>query len=304
MGTHDTAATPVFDLQAYLARQRDRVEPALVKALASSGAPEALRRSMEYSLLAGGKRLRPALVIAAAELEGLPPLDPLPAACAVEFVHTYSLIHDDLPAMDDDDFRRGRPTSHKVFGEALAILAGDALLTEAFGLIAYAYGPVAPTTAAAVSGELARAAGAAGMVGGQVLDTVNTGASQDAMQMELTHRMKTGALIAGSLRIGGVIGGASEELLAGLECYGRELGLTFQIVDDLLDVTGDLATLGKTPGTDERLNKLTYPRLHGMDGSRRMARAACDRALAPLGNLGESAEPLRAIARYVLERSA
>ncbi|NOZ84984.1 MAG: polyprenyl synthetase family protein [Deltaproteobacteria bacterium] len=292
-----------FDLHSYLKYNKDKVDNALKEVMKTYDCPSPLQEAMLYSLAAGGKRLRPILVIAASNLNGSPACDPMPAACALEFVHTYSLIHDDLPAMDDDDFRRGKPTNHKVFGEALAILAGDALLTEAFTIISKAYGSEFPAIAAGVTAELASSAGAEGMVGGQVLDTIATGNTPDIVEMERLHRMKTGALIKSALLIGGIVGGVGPEKLDALERYGLELGLAFQITDDLLDVTGDLVSLGKTPGSDERMNKPTYPKLLGIEAARSLAAEVRDRAIDSLKSFGNNAEPLCAIAHYVVERS-
>src|SRR5687768_9504813 len=236
-----------FDLDGYLAERRSQVESALIQHLeACASAPATLREAMAYSLLAGGKRLRPILALAACEAVGGRIEDSLDAACAVEFIHTYSLIHDDLPAMDDDDFRRGQPTSHKKFGEAMAILAGDALCTEAFRVLASRKNGREQRIADVVY-ELARAAGAVGMVGGQVIDIEATGKTITVEELEALHRAKTGELLLVSVRAGARMGGATLEQMERLTVYGRSLGLAFQIIDDVLDITADLATLGKDP---------------------------------------------------------
>ena len=291
-----------FDLDRYLSDRRTLVEGALSGHLeASPAAPRTLREAMGYSLLAGGKRLRPILVLAACEAVGGRVEEALDAACAVELIHTYSLIHDDLPAMDDDDFRRGRPTSHKQFGEAMAILAGDALCVEAFRVLA-ANRRGRERLVAEVVFELAEASGPNGMAAGQVLDIEATGRAIEVEALETLHRAKTGALLVAALRAGAVMGGGTEAQIAQLTTYGRALGLAFQIIDDVLDVTADLATLGKDPGSDREAGKTTFVDLLGVDGARARARAVMDEGLRALAGLGERAEPLRALARYTLER--
>src|SRR5262245_22949753 len=262
---------------------------------------------MGYSLLAPGKRLRPLLAVLACEACGGRDRDALPAGAAVEMVHTYSLIHDDLPAMDDDDLRRGRPTCHKQFGEATAILAGDALLTLAFQVIADGY---PPATAAACCRELAVGAGAAGMVGGQVEDLAwEHRPSGDAGDLEGIHARKTGALFGTSLRLGGYAaqgerpGGPDAAALAALDGFGRGFGLAFQITDDLLDVEGDAEQAGKRVGKDAARGKLTYPGLLGAAESRRRAETACREAVDALAPLGDRAAPLAALARTMLHRN-
>lgn len=280
------------------------VEAALPEQLKRGQGPDALQQAMAYSLLAGGKRLRPVLVLAAAELGDLPVEAVLPAACAVEMIHTYSLIHDDLPAMDDDDYRRGRLTNHKVYGDAMAILAGDSLLTLAFQLVAEtAADPrIGGAKAARACGELARAAGSAGMVGGQVEDLAWEGKQAGPEVLTAIHRGKTGALFAGSLKVGGILAGLTEEQLAALEQYAYAFGLAFQIQDDVLDVAGDSAKLGKTVGSDERKDKSTYVRHYGLEGAREKARQQVALAQAALAPFGPAADPLRALAAYVVER--
>ncbi|MCW5892355.1 MAG: polyprenyl synthetase family protein [bacterium] len=284
-----------MDLERYLAARRRLVERALAAAF-PAGRP-ALRRAIRYSLLAGGKRLRPILTVAAAEVAGGTARAVLPFACALELIHTYSLVHDDLPAMDDDDLRRGRPTSHKVYGEGMAILVGDALLTEAFGLMAGARG-VAPERAVHAIAEVAAAAGEQGMVGGQALDLAGEGRQGTLAQVRAIHRRKTGALFTAAVRVGGLVGGAKAPLLRRLTTYGEQLGLAFQIVDDVLDAleAGD----GRT---DAALEKVTYPGVLGMDGARAHAARARDAALAALVPLGQPAEPLRAVATWVVAQA-
>ncbi len=264
-----------------------------------------LLEAMRYSVMAGGKRLRPVLVLAAAEAVGGSQSEAMPAACALEFIHTYSLIHDDLPAMDDDDLRRGRPTCHIAFGEAMAILAGDGLLTFAFEVLAgmAAQGKMEPSKSAQVISTLAKAAGINGMVGGQAADVLMENMEINAEQLSFIHEHKTGALIKASVEIGGIIGGASREGLDALSRYGAALGLAFQIVDDLLDIEGDEEVLGKPVGSDIEKRKATYPALFGMEESREKARSYVDAALSALHFLDSKAEPLRAIARYVIERN-
>ena len=280
-----------FDLAAYLAERRALVDAALERVLPAEDTPPAtVHRAMRYSVLAGGKRLRPILVIAGAEAVGGAPREVLPTACALELIHTYSLIHDDLPAMDDDDYRRGRLTSHKVFGEAMAILAGDGLLTLAFKLVAdNAALARDPRVLRDVVTALADAAGTFGMVGGQVVDIESEGKTITPETLEYIHLHKTAALIRAAMRVGALLGGGGPAAVEAIGDAGRDLGLAFQIVDDILDVEGSLEELGKTAGSDARKQKATYPALHGVPASRR----------APLG---PPAAPLGALADYVLER--
>jgi geranylgeranyl diphosphate synthase, type II len=296
-----------FDLEAYLGERRQAVDGALERMLPPATAyPPTIHEAMRYSVFAGGKRLRPVLVIAGAEAAGGRMADVLPAAAAFELIHTYSLIHDDLPAMDDDDYRRGRLTSHKVYGEAIAVLAGDALLTHAFGLLASSVGPGAPRpdTLARVVAEVAEAAGTAGMIGGQVVDVQSEGAKVSPETLEYIHTHKTGALIRAAVRCGALLAGASDPVLRALTRYAEGLGLAFQIVDDILDVEGSLATLGKTPGSDRRKKKITYPDYHGLDTSWSRARALVAEARAALDDVGPAAAPLAALAEFVVNRRA
>jgi geranylgeranyl diphosphate synthase type II len=301
-------------LEEYLGRARRRVEEALERYLpevvsdSSAACPARLALAMRHSMLGGGKRLRPVLCIMAAEACGGEPDAALPAACALEMVHTYSLIHDDLPAMDDDDLRRGRPTCHKAFDEATAILAGDALLTLAFEVVACGIKP-APAAVRCVR-ILAEAAGPRGMVGGQMADLQAEGRTEAAgrpadgtpAELEAIHRRKTGALLRAPLRMGAVIAEAPEPCVEALDRYGTAVGLAFQIVDDLLDVQGDEAKLGKRVGKDSELGKWTYPRFLGVDGSRRRARQLAEEAIAALEPFGPRGERLRGLALALLER--
>jgi geranylgeranyl diphosphate synthase type II len=262
--------------------------------------PPRLREAMAYSLLAPGKRLRPVLVILACEAAGGDSISALPAGAAVEMVHTYSLIHDDLPAMDDDDLRRGRPTCHKQFGEALAILAGDALLTLAFQVLAEHY---PPATAAWACGELARGAGPAGMVGGQVYDLEWENNSSPTMaDLERIHSRKTGALFRTCLRLGAVVARAGSAVRKALDTYGREFGQAFQITDDLLDVQGSAEDAGKRVHKDAARGKLTYPGLLGVEESRKLAAEHCRAAATALAPLGKAGEKLTALLDMIVNR--
>ena len=264
-----------------------------------------LGEAMRYSLLSGGKRLRPALVLAAAEAAGGAAEPALPFACAVEMVHTYSLIHDDLPAMDDDPVRRGKPSSHVKFGDAVAILAGDALLTDAFGVIARggATAGLAPERTLAAVAELAGAAGAEGMVGGQTADVLAEGEGADAARVESIHRRKTGALLRAAVRLGGLAAGAAAGDLERLTRYGEAIGLAFQIADDVLDETGNVEATGKGTPRDRERGKSTYPTAIGLEASRARLRVLLDEALDAIAPFGERAAGLRTIARMVVERA-
>jgi geranylgeranyl diphosphate synthase type II len=294
------------DLEQRLTAKRALVEEHLRQAMrAADGCPASLAEAMRYSLLSPGKRLRPLLVLLACDAAGGSDRLALPAASAVEMIHTYSLIHDDLPAMDDDDLRRGQPTCHRKFGEALAILAGDALLTLAFQVLAEGY---SPATAAACTRELARGAGAAGMVGGQVDDLAWEKCGGTLDNLEHLHARKTGALFLACLRLGAWAaqgerpGGPDLALLRVLEGYGRCFGLAFQITDDLLDVEGHEDQTGKRVQKDAARGKLTYPGFLGPAESRRRADELCRQAAMHVAPLGPAAEPLAALARSLMER--
>jgi geranylgeranyl diphosphate synthase type II len=286
-----------LDVERYLAARAAVVERALDRLFPPNRTR--LREAIRYSLLAGGKRVRPVLVLTAGEIAGGQTRTLMPYACAVEMIHTYSLVHDDLPAMDDDDVRRGRPTSHRVFGEGLAILVGDALLTEAFRVMTSARG-VPPARVLRAVGELATAAGEAGMVGGQALDLASEGARATLARVRGIHRLKTGALLCASVRIGAVGAGAGDGLLRRLTAYGRHLGLAFQIADDILDEVGGAEADGQT---DRELDKVTYPGALGMAGALRAARREREAARAVLRALGRTADPLRGIVDFVVERA-
>jgi geranylgeranyl diphosphate synthase type II len=292
----------MFDLPAYLERNNARIDQALdgflLPAVTRAGR---LAEAMRYSVMAGGKRLRPNLCLAAAEAVGGDSGDAMAAACALEMIHTYSLIHDDLPAMDNDRLRRGRPTCHIAFDEATAILAGDALLTLAFEIVAvHSPGPVERRTE--VVRLLASAAGPAGMVGGQMLDMLSEGRALDQTELEGLHRLKTGALIEASLACGAVLAGGSGAQLDTLHEYGRLLGLAFQVTDDILNVEGDPSVMGKAAGTDVRRNKSCYPGILGLVKSKEFAQNLVQQAVSSLSGFDAGAAPLRAIARYVVER--
>jgi len=308
----------VTELRDWLEVRRREIDAALERYLPTVPAcPPRVREAMAYSLFAGGKRLRPTLALASAEAIALANgtaveearAAALPAACALELIHTYSLVHDDLPAMDDDTLRRGRPTSHVVFGEGLAILAGDALLTEAFALMAREPADVDAARTLRAIRIVADAAGACGMVGGQAIDleAAGAGSSFDGERIRAMHARKTGALIRASAAAGAVMAGAGEAQLAAIERFASELGLAFQIVDDILDVEGASASLGKTAGKDAAAGKPTYPALYGLDASRRMAADCVERAIAALAGPDRSGAPiggqLPAIARWVTGRS-
>lgn len=323
------------DFQSELTEIQSEIENALESRLNACDWPDSLRRAVQYSLMAGGKRLRPALVLKAAEACGADRNAAMPAACAIEMVHTYSLIHDDLPCMDDDDVRRGRPTSHRVFGEALATLAGDVLLTFAFETIGQLDGR--PAITADCLSILSQAAGGGGMVGGQILDLEaerghlrgcewesgvevsgpegKAGDGTDSVadgpsdlpairveQLTRVHRMKTGALITASLQLGSAVAGASEEFRQALTTYGQKVGLAFQIADDLLDVTGTNEKLGKETGRDNDLGKLTYPSLIGIEASRVKAETLVQEACRALSVFHGRADWFVQLARFIVER--
>jgi geranylgeranyl diphosphate synthase, type II len=293
-----------LELESLLAGSRALVEVELNKLLPLSGtAPEKIHQAIRWSVFAGGKRFRPALLLATGQAFGSSIDTLIRTACAFEMIHTYSLIHDDLPAMDDDDLRRGRPTCHVRFDEATAILAGDALQTLAFQTIAQDQRLTAETRIAMIS-ELARAAATPhGMVAGQALDMEAETRQVNGAQLEEIHRLKTGALIVAAARCGALIGSANERELAAVTSYGTHLGLLFQITDDFLDVTATAEDLGKTPGKDARSNKATYPALHGMEETRALAVKAHHNACSALDQIDRSTDVLRRIADFILHRT-
>ncbi|MEB3329646.1 MAG: farnesyl diphosphate synthase [Candidatus Sericytochromatia bacterium] len=293
---------PAFDLDTYWDGWRARLERELDRQT-PVGEPSLLWEAMRYSLLAGGKRLRPMLMLAVLEALGREAAPALPAACALELIHTQSLVHDDLPAMDDDALRRGKPTNHVVYGEGNAILAGDALLAWAFGVLARAGGAAYPAEArlAAVA-ELATAT--VGMIGGQVVDLASEGQAVSPATLAFIHRHKTGCLILAAVRIGALLAGASEAQRADLDRYGEAVGLAFQIADDILDCTRTAAQLGKTPGKDAAAGKATYVAQYGLVAARERLEAEVQGALHALAAWGPGAEPLRALARHVAVQAA
>lgn len=295
-----------FDLKKYLSERKQLVEAALERLFpVASGLQKQVIEAARYSLFAGGKRIRPILCLAAADTAGGAMDAVMPAACALEMIHTYSLIHDDLPAMDNDDFRRGVPTNHKVYGEAIAVLAGDALLTEAFEYLGACEAEgVDPERVLKVIRIAVKASGYRGMIGGQVIDLECENRKVDLATVEYMHIHKTGALLSASLEIGAVLGGGEGQLIKALKNYGHHLGLAFQITDDLLDVEGDAAVMGKKPGSDVAKHKMTYPALLGVTQSREAAADHVAQALDAVAPFGDTAEPLRAIARYLLVRKS
>lgn len=295
-----------MDLKQYLKEQCARVDEALDRFLPKeTDLPHSLHKAMRYSIFAGGKRVRPILMLAACQAVGGDSGRAVPAACAMEMIHTYSLIHDDLPAMDDDDYRRGNPTNHKVFGEALAILAGDALLTEAFKLLSnprFMDGCDASRLLSVIH-EIASCSGSYGMVGGQVVDMESEGCHDvDLPTVQYIHTHKTGAMIKASVVAGALIGGADEQQLAAITRYGEAAGLAFQIADDILDIEGTTDEIGKDAGSDEARGKATYPAVIGLAAAREEAEAMMSEALRSLETFTAEAEPLRKIARYIVQR--
>lgn len=298
MALSSAAPLPPLDAE----KLAERIDAALDRYTRfDDGCPPELGEAIRYAVLATGKRLRPRLVLLAAQACGGSFDAALPAACAVEMIHAYSLVHDDLPAMDDDDLRRGRPTCHKVFGEAIAILVGDALVARAFEVLATDVKPA--DRAARCCAVLGRAAGATALVGGQADDIAGGVTGEDIPSLEAIHRRKTGALIAASLELGGVAAAANEEQLTALREYGHDLGLAFQITDDLLDVSGRESAVGKRLDKDAAKGKATYPQLLGVEESRQRAAELVDRACQSLEPFGASAEPLRELAQFVLQRN-
>jgi geranylgeranyl diphosphate synthase, type II len=289
----------------YLAAQQQLIDRELERLLpADNVPPETIHRAMRYSLFAGGKRVRPILCLEAARAIADEPRGVETAACSLEFVHTYSLIHDDLPALDNDDYRRGKLTCHKMFGEAIAILAGDALLTLAFQTLS-AMNSVADDRKTRIITELAKAAGTVGgMIGGQVADLEGEGQTPNAQLLESIHRAKTGALLRSSVRMGAIYAGADEEQLAAISRYGEHIGLAFQIVDDVLDVEQSSEALGKTAGKDAQQKKITFPAVYGLAESRRMAEQERAGAHQAVAGFGARADRLRELADLIVQRTS
>ena len=297
----------MIDILRYLQEQKVLVDEALARYLpGEEHYPPAIFQAMRYSVFAGGKRLRPILAIAAAEALGGTAAEVLPLACALECIHTYSLIHDDLPALDNDDYRRGRLTNHKVFGEANAILAGDALLTFAFELMGNErhWQRFVPERVVQVMHEVAYAIGTFGMIGGQVVDLEMEGQDIDLPALQYIHAHKTGALIRTSVRSGAILGGGSPAAVEALTDYGTHIGLAFQIMDDILDVRGDEQLMGKALRKDDERRKATYPRLVGLTESEVRARAAVTAGIAALGPIGQQGDVLRDLAQFIIVRES
>jgi len=291
--------------QAYLIERQSLIEKTLDEIMPpSSHEPRTIFEAMRYSLFAGGKRIRPVLCLAAAEAVGGEINTVLPVACAIECIHTYSLIHDDLPAMDNDDYRRGKPTCHRVFGEALAILAGDALLTEAFGILARAalMNPGQRERYVSIMVELTHAAGARGMVGGQVMDIEAEGKEINLQTLYEMHGKKTGAMIEVSIVSGAFLAGGKEREIEALRGYGKHVGLAFQISDDILNVIGNKKIMGKNTGSDASRGKLTFPSALGLEEAKRKLEEEVLQAMEKISTFDEKADPLRHLASYVMER--
>ena len=292
-------------LKAYLEDRQSIVEEALQRYLPEDNMPDEIYKAVRYSLFNGGKRIRPILCLAAAEAVGGDLAPAMPVACALELIHTYSLIHDDLPSMDNDDFRRGKPTCHKVFGENIAILAGDALLTEAFVLLSRAEKVMfSAERRLAVIQEIAHAAGISGMVGGQALDVISEKSGADESTLQDIHRRKTGALIVAAVKSGALIFNAGKDKIQALSDYGINLGLAFQIADDILNVEGDSLLMGKGTGSDDARNKLTYPSLMGLPAAKEKLTRYVETAVASLSGFDERAMPLMVIARFIKNRKS
>lgn len=294
-----------MDFKKELKLRAEEVNAALNSLVPQAGDyPGIIHEAVRYSLFAGGKRLRPVLALAAAEVMGGDSRDIMPVACSLELIHTYSLIHDDLPAMDNDDLRRGMPTCHKKYGEAMAILAGDALLTMAFTLMAG--GPLLekePSRLLQVIAEISAAAGTGGLIGGQVVDILSSSGNVDADTLEYIHKHKTGAMYRVSVRAGAILSGCPGEDLARLTGYAEHLGLAFQITDDILDLVGDEKSLGKPVKSDLKNEKGTYPALYGLEEAKRMSRAEMDKALQLISVYDEKADFLRELVKFVVNRN-
>jgi len=322
----------MMDIKTYLIEKRELIDSYLKLYFESPSSPPVLHEAMQYSLMAGGKRIRPILALASYEACGKDPKEIIPQASAIELIHTYSLIHDDLPAMDNDNLRRGKPTNHKVFGEAMAILAGDALLTEAFLMMTKTNPPLPPFTKVGdtnieppfdkggmgefldrrikpsslikVIREVALSSGASGMVGGQTQDLLSENSEPDRDTLDFIHLHKTAALITASVRLGAILANSRKKKLRALTRYGQNIGLAFQIIDDILDIEGKTEELGKSAGSDRKKRKMTYPSLFGVEGARQKATTLISAALDDLGIFLSEADPLREIARYLGKRKA
>lgn len=295
-----------MDIKSYLKEKRELIDSYLESYFSITSEPFVLHEAMRYSLFAGGKRIRPILALASYEACGGNPKDIVPYATALELIHTYSLIHDDLPSMDNDDLRRGKPTNHKVFGEAMAILAGDALLTEAFLILSNNLhsSSLKPSNLIKIIREVSLASGVHGMVGGQALDIFSENIEPDKDTLNFIHLHKTAALITASVRMGAILANIKEKKLKALTEYGTGIGLAFQIIDDILDIEGNAEELGKTAGSDIKMKKMTYPALCGTEKSRQKAKDLIADAIDSLKILSSEADQLRKIARYLLKRRA
>ena len=309
----------MMDIKPYLTEKRELVDSYLKAYFDRPTSPALLHDALKYSLFAGGKRIRPILAMASYEACGGEAVDVLPQAAAFELIHTYSLIHDDLPAMDDDDLRRGKPTNHKVFGEAMAILAGDALLTEAFSMLTstdlllhFSSGgmgalkgkKITRSSLLKIVREIAFSSGMHGMVGGQAEDILSEDSVPDPQKIEFIHRHKTAALIAASVKMGPILANSNKKMLKSMTKYGENIGLAFQIIDDILDIEGSTEELGKPAGSDRRKKKMTYPALFGVEGARQKAGTLITGAIEAISMFPSGADPLREIARYLFERRA
>lgn len=313
----------VMDIKAYLKEKRELIDSYLKSYFSIPSEPSVLHEAMKYSLFAGGKRIRPILALSSYEACGKDPKNIIPYASALELIHTYSLIHDDLPSMDNDDLRRGKPTSHKVFGEAIAILAGDALLTEAFLMLTHnspslplvkvgidsqrggkgkLYKEIKPSSLIKVIRDVSLSTGVHGMVGGQALDISSENSRPDRDTLTFIHLHKTAALITASVRMGGILADTDEYKLKALTKYGENIGLAFQIIDDILDIEGNAEELGKTAGSDTKMRKMTYPALYGINKSRQEAEDLISEAIDALALFSSESDQLRAIAHYLIQR--
>jgi len=293
-----------MNLNEYITEKRNAVDAFFHSYFTVQRKPPVLQQAMLYSLFAGGKRIRPILALASYEACGGNPAEIVPYASTLELIHTYSLIHDDLPVMDNDDLRRGKPTSHKMYGEAIAILAGDALLTEAFSMLSdpSLSGNLKEANVLRAVREIALASGLNGMVAGQVQDILSENLEPDHETLEFIHRHKTAALIRASVMMGPILYGSGRDVLDALSGYGDNIGLAFQVIDDILDVDGNAEELGKPIGSDERANKMTYPSLYGIEKSRDIAKELISSAVSALSSFSFRADPLREIANYLLSR--